>query len=368
MTQKRSRGDQRRSRAIKGKVEKIMNVDHIHSPPKDAPLTPAKKKRRLKNAALTDQNRLMLVLGDSLALVLALTLSGVSSLWLGDFIVGAEYDLNFRQSVFLRLFQFVLFSGFFLIWMNDRGHYDHRLPFWTEIKQIVVVFSMAAMFDGFLQYLMRAEFSRIWLIQNWAFAVVFVMMSRSIVKHIMQKQGSWSLNTIIVGTEFQAQAVIKAINAEKNLGYKITRIMAPWELALVDGSDYVKSLYSPYNAQFVLLAMDSPEVEKFGGIISSFIRQRLPFAFVPPTGGMPVLGLDPIYFFNHDLVLLTAQNNLAHPFAQMVKQRSSPHWVIALLFTAFLPVILLSHRRHERRRTDILSPSPHRPARSPSAA
>ena len=264
------------------------------------------------------RNHTALLLGDLAALALAFALAVVLSLLIEEELYHSISKATLGSEVGARFFQFLLLSGFVLIWHNERGHYDTRLPFWTETKQIMVALALAAILDGFLQYVMKVQVSRLCLIETWMLAFLAMMVGRYLVKRRLRRRGTWDLATVIVGAAADAAAAARMVKAERNLGYRVVATVNP--LMLNTTTDCTESLYRRYEADFVLVVPDTHDSAQCNGLIAALTRQTLPFALVPATAGIPVFGLKPVYMLSHDMVMLMGRSNLAHPFAQSFKR------------------------------------------------
>jgi len=308
--------------AFVGSSNRLPHVDH---PPTDA----------LSNHAA-------LLLGDLGALLLAFVLAGALTLLVDEAIFHKISASTANAEARARLFQFLLLSGFVLIWHNERGHYDTRLPFWTETKQIMIALVLAAMLDGFLQYMMKVQVSRACLLESWTLSFVFILVGRHLVRGALRRRGSWELATVIVGPRAEAAAAARMVKAERNLGYRVVATVDPASLGLGDSSHCVETLYRRFEADFVLVVPDAHDSVHCNGLIAALTRQSQPFALVPPTAGIPVFGLKPVYVLSHDMVMLIGRSNLAHPVAQTFKRAAdlAGAAVIVLLLLLLSPALL----------------------------
>ncbi|MEI8395945.1 MAG: undecaprenyl-phosphate galactose phosphotransferase WbaP [Rhodospirillaceae bacterium] len=283
----------------------------------------------------TLSNNAVLLLGDLAGLALAFLLAGILSLLIEEKIFHFVSTDTVAAEARARLFQFLLLSGFVLIWHNERGHYDTRLPFWTETKQIMIALTLAAVLDGFLQYIMKVQVSRGCLAETWVLAFVFLMAGRQLGKAWLRRRGTWDLATIIVGARADAAAAARMVKAERTLGYRVVATVDPADLSIADNADCRTELYRRFDADFVLVVPDAHDSVPCNNLIAVLTRQVLPFALVPATAGIPVFGLNPVYVLSHDLVMLMGRSNLAHPVAQTFKR------CIDLIGVAAIGLVLL---------------------------
>ncbi len=287
-------------------------------------------------------NHAALLLGDLAALALAFLIAGALSLLVEEEIFHKVSDYTVNAEARARLFQFLLLSGFVLIWHNERGHYDTRLPFWTESKQILIALSLAAVLDGFLQYIMKVQVSRVCLIETWALSFALVMLSRELVKRWLRARGSWELATVIVGSRADVAAAARMVKAERNMGYRVVATVDPSDLAISDAVDCAETLYRRFDADFVLVVPDAHDSVHCNALTAILTRQTMPFALVPATAGIPVFGLTPVYVLSHDMVMLMGRSNLAHPVAQGFKRCADLAGAAVIVLALLLAAPLLA--------------------------
>ena len=80
------------------------------------------------------------------------------------------------------------------------GHYSRRRQFWQELGDIAMVAAGALLFDLALLYLLKVNFSRLWVLTSWALVVPAVPLARLLVKKVALELGHWLQPTVIVGT------------------------------------------------------------------------------------------------------------------------------------------------------------------------
>jgi len=278
----------------------------------------------------------LLAAGDVLALLVAFALAGAIST-LGNGLFPDIIDPARRTQMILERFGAVsLFGLLLMLWFDQHGHYRHRVPFWTELKQITLAVMLAALVDSFVLYLLHDPFSRLWLILTWVFAGLFLLGGRKLAKALLDRAGLWQLPTVVVGSGEGIAEAIAALNSEPGLGYNVTGV--------IDLRGRPEQPLQPFYTQmrpgFVVVAGDPPDFARTQQVVRELQSLRLPFAIVPPLSGMSVLGLRAQYFFCHDVVLLIAPNNLANVPARAIK-RAFDLLVSSLLLLALSPFFLV---------------------------
>lgn len=268
------------------------------------------------------RNSTLLVLGDALAAVAAFAVSGFLGYWLSDLLEPGPPPLVDGDLVVRRIIHYAVFVAGLMLWLAVQGHYNRRIPFWTELKQIVLAVALAGLLDGFSQYAFKQQFSRVWLGTNWAMVALFLVMARHGVKAMLTALGTWQCPTLLVGSGPTARAAQDALASERHLGYVVVGSVALGGAAADDRSTTaaVWSAYRRFGARFVVVAPDAADIPRTEPVIADLTRRRVNFAVIPSIFGMSVLGLRSESFFSHDVVMLTGQNNLAEPLMRVMKR------------------------------------------------
>ena len=292
----------------------------------------------------------LLRLGDVLAALVAFALSGSIALFLSDALVEVPHAPLAADDLLRRLVQHSVFVAGLLMWFNVQGHYNRRNLFWTELKQILTAVLVAALLDGFFQYALKAQFSRLWLGLNWVTVGTLIVVSRLAIKESLMRLGVWQCPTILVGSGGTIEAARNALTAERLLGYEVVDVVDITMSRNADpatASRLIRHIYHRDGACFVVFAADAADVPRIDPIVTELHRQRIPFAVIPSIFGMSVLGLRSDYFFSHDVVLLTSQNNLAEPLTRACKRLfdvTVSFLLLVLLAPFFLVTTLLIKR------------------------
>ena len=84
------------------------------------------------------------------------------------------------------------------------------------------------LFDLALLYLLKVNFSRLWVLTSWALVVPAVPLARLLVKQAALELGHWLQPTVIVGTGPNAREIAAAYDARNNhLGYQVQAFLDP---------------------------------------------------------------------------------------------------------------------------------------------
>jgi len=276
------------------------------------------------------------VLSDAVALILGFAMAWVSSFVLSAVFLGKEFPFIFDGA---RVFEFCSIGFGVMFWLGVKGHYNRRKPFWMSVQQIIMAFGFAVIADGFYQFVSKQDFSRLWLLSGWVFALIFVVIFRSVVRRILRNNGKWQIRTLLVGSGIMAEEARSALKSEPDLGYDIVMQVENLPLLLAQTNQSWDTLCNRFNADYVVIALDGASLAKSDKYIAKLSRSGIPFSISPPMRHLPVLGMTPQYFFNHDVMLLTPVNNLEQPLPRFLK-RSLDIVVSGLALLALSPLFL----------------------------
>ncbi|MBC7102973.1 MAG: UDP-phosphate galactose phosphotransferase, partial [Parvibaculum sp.] len=81
--------------------------------------------------------------------------------------------------------------------------------------------ALVALVDGFLQYIVKDYFSRLWLLQAWIWALLFVPVARIAMRHVLKRYGSWTAPVLIIGSRENAAEAAQVLEDEPYLGYEV---------------------------------------------------------------------------------------------------------------------------------------------------
>ena len=207
-----------------------------------------------------------------------------------------------------------------MLWFQHKGYYRTRLNFWAEVKAVITTFFVAMMFDGFLQFAAKNDFSRLWLMAGWMVAGLAVLAFRALYRRHLRARGQWNVATLLVGHGNTATDTRLALESEPGLGYDIVaQIEHLPESYLLAGRSWER-LCAHYQAQYVIIALDGQELDQAMQPIAQLTREDVPFSISPPRRTLPIVDMAPQYFLNHDVKLLTYNSGLEQSLQRFVKR------------------------------------------------
>ena len=220
---------------------------------------------------------------------------------------------------------------------------------------IACVAAGRCLFDLALLYLLKVNFSRLWVLTSWALVVPAVPLARLLVKQVALELGHWLQPTVIVGTGPNAREIAAAYDARNNhLGYQVQAFLdpaaSPTAAAGGDASGRragdpgarprpaAKELPAWIGQPHVVVALELDEMLGREGLIESLSFYHGDIDVISPLKGLPINNTRVSHFFSRDILSLRIHNNLARPWPQLVKRAFD--LVAASLLLLFLAPLL----------------------------
>lgn len=308
-------------------------------------MTTAKVRTR---RTITRSEEWWLVFGDVLALILAWA-AALAVLWLikddewRTGLVGWWNGLGPQRLAIL-----ILFFGTTIVVFWSRGHYSKRRPFADEIIDIAKVLMVMVVLDAVLAYMTRWQFSRAWFATAWLIGFLTLPAARLAVKRSLISAGRWRRPAAILGSGRNAIEAAKALESEPLMGLEvIALLLPPGTSALsaeisIDGqnvpvhgpNDDVELALDALGYPHVIVALEAEELAPQQKLLEHLSARYPDLSIIPPIKGLPLYGMEITHFFSHEVLMLTARNNLARPFPRLVKR------IFDIFGSAFLLVAL----------------------------
>ncbi len=230
-----------------------------------------------------------------------------------------------------------ILSGLLLVFFA-RGHYTRRLPFWLELQQVLSASALSLLCNSFVEFAFKTDASRMVVLGTWIMFPAVSALFRFATRIGLAKVGLWQIRTVIVSDGEAARTAAEALESEQHLGYSVIRTVRPGDVSTRMDRPWTRLLQQS-RADLLILAPERDQTLDRARN-EALVRERVPFAVMPHTEGLPVSGFEQTYFFRHDLVLLSYRNNISQPLARAAKIALDLAGAAALvLFTA--PVFLL---------------------------
>ncbi len=207
-----------------------------------------------------------------------------------------------------------------LLWLESRGHYRQRLPFWEFTRHVLSVAGMGFVASGFLAFASHDNSSRLWTAFCWILFVFFSFLGRASVRHRQQRQGLWNIPAIVIGGGPTAKAALRTLEQDKHLGFEIVDQLPSFVLSEMHKTHAWKQILMMHDAQYIFLALEGSEIERYQKALRSLPRARVPCSIVPPWLGLPTSTMTSHHFLMQDVMLLHDTNRLLLPIPRMIKR------------------------------------------------
>ena len=230
----------------------------------------------------------------------------------------------------------VLMITFFAV----RGHYTSRIPIWTELRGILLGVLFASLCDGYIQGIVYGTPVKLEELTRWVVLVPSLLITRNFARKILDDLGLWRLRTLIIGDATAVVPTQAAFLSEPRLGYEVVASISLETAAIAHVHGRGARLLEQHGAEFAVIAIGGDMYGEAARIAEDLSRERVPFALVPATDGLPVSAFSSQYFFTHDVTLLIYGNNLARPISRLIKTLFDQ--LVALLLLLVLSPLFLA--------------------------
>ncbi|MBK6758492.1 MAG: undecaprenyl-phosphate galactose phosphotransferase WbaP [Moraxellaceae bacterium] len=249
----------------------------------------------------------------------------VSSWWMGE----GQY----RVQVFLLTLTLML-----VIFSNVKQHYSQRKPFWDELYDVLVIMLLLMVVDAAVMFLSKWQFSRIAFGVQWLSLFLLLPSFRLIIKTVLLRLGYWQIPVTLVGGGVNAKEAWLALKSESLMGYHLQELIMPPQATQVDMEGVSVLLWdaafkniSQHKNHHWVIALEANEYLELEQITRHVLLHYRHVLIVPPTRGLPLLGMEPLHAFSHEVLLLRSRNNLQNNFAQFLKRSFDIVFSIILL-------------------------------------
>jgi Undecaprenyl-phosphate galactose phosphotransferase WbaP len=245
----------------------------------------------------------LFLLGDALCLLLAFTLATHLTDWVRTTFMAASPGSFYDDFLPQRTLQLYLLGSGLCLWFALKGHYRARHPFATEAQHLLLGVGVAALIDGYLQFALKVQPSRIWLSTTWLFAGGLLVLARVAMKHALFRLGPWRCPTVLVGSPTALEEVARLLGHDPYVGQVITR-----HLPVGQGVDLERELAALVQngaCRYVLIAFDEHAVratQEAARLVDE--RFHIPHGIIPALREVSIKEMELHKFFGHDLIVL----------------------------------------------------------------
>jgi len=288
-----------------------------------------------------------LLAGDLLALVLSVLLAFGARYFLGKFLPEIPY-LSPRQALLIlkKFWWLFLIVPFCLGYLRT---YDRRLPFWEETREVIKALILSFIIIYALLAMKKSvnEISRLLLGLSFCFSCIIVPCFRYFTKKTLFSFRAFRRKALILGAGEGAAELIRALSAEKYLGYEVIGLLDDDPVKhgrFVEG----KKVYGKIkqigkfirflNVESVFIAVPSFTSKQLSELFASVQGMVKEVCIVPEFKNFGMLNAETHTLFHEKLFLIKVRNNLKSPLNQFIK-RSFDLGLSFILLPFLLPVM-----------------------------
>jgi undecaprenyl-phosphate galactose phosphotransferase len=250
------------------------------------------------------------------------------------FALGGLINLSYRNWDLERSLILALLVAACLAAFHQLGHYSRRRPFWQEVGDIVVIGLVALVADAALLYLLKVNFSRVWVVTSWAGIIAALPLVRMLAKRVSSRLGHWRQPTVVVGTGRTALEAAEALAGDNHLGYEIIAFIdpsghsdGPAQIEL-DGREVpiepiaasAQALPAWLGQPHVVVALELDQMAGREAFIENLSLRHGDLDIITPLRGLPINRARVTHFVSQDVLSLRIYNNLARPWSQALKR------------------------------------------------
>ena len=193
--------------------------------------------------------------------------------------------------------------------------YEHRLPFWAECRNIVAATLAALVLASAVAFLVGLSLPRIPLVGTACLFPLSALALRRLARSGLDAVGLWRVPVLVMGDGHWAEEAASGIESQLELGFDVVACVPPPGPS--SGLPNWSRLMRQHRARLLILAT-SVDSRLPAGLVPSVVRDRIPFAVLPQTDGLPDAGMHAVPL-RSDVVMLSYRNNLDRPLARAAK-------------------------------------------------
>jgi Undecaprenyl-phosphate galactose phosphotransferase WbaP len=235
----------------------------------------------------------------------------------------------------------LLVLALLLAYFAVRGHYTLRLPFWLELKGLVLGSLLAFLADGLTRVSVFGVSYGLESGLRWLLMIPAFILTRHAAKTLLARCGFWTLRTMLIGERSALIDARTVLNSERGLGYEMIATTTLDETAGWTETGLGAAIWSS-GCEFVVFVVGAGELQSERSVISALDRLGVPYALMPALSSnlFPTARFRSQHFFTPGAVMLIRENQLAR-FASRSLKTALDSIAACLLVVLFSPVFLI---------------------------
>ncbi len=293
---------------------------------------------------------LSLFFSDVVALSLAYFVSWITFLVINSYfsVQIDKLDLRsynyFSDYAFISLYPIIL-SLFFL-----KGHYTQRVPWWSQVRYLFLLCVVAFGADCLFRFGLRLSLLSLLVTISWVYSFVFILTGRQIVYRLLNRQGVWQVNAVVIGSVSTVTDILYALHADNYTGYNIQSIFLRDRTNKEFKIDSVPSKYKNIKICrddmgyidfikenldcFFIVCLDTFRGEERDELIKELTDMNILYSVIPPTSSISLSEMKPQNFFGSDVMMLHSKNNIFSLLGGFLKRTMD-------VFLSFIALVLI---------------------------
>jgi undecaprenyl-phosphate galactose phosphotransferase len=204
------------------------------------------------------------------------------------------------------------FAAGMIGYFSTHAHYEQRLPFWTETRDVAAATLATLVMAAAAAYFLNLPIPKEGLLAVFGALPLALVGLRRVARHGLTSAGLWRIPVVVVGAGGWAEQAERTLHDHAGLGYDVVgRETVP------DHGRSWNELLRSHCARMLILAHDT-ESRLPTGLIAALVRERVPYALLPQMDGLPVVGSRQTYL-GRETVMVSYRNNLRKPVARAMK-------------------------------------------------
>ena len=290
--------------------------------------------------SILEKSGRLLLISDCIALLVAFVLGGLTAWALNSEVLGETFQQAINNDTLSQMGMFASLGAAAILWLDTKGHYRQRLPYWEIVGNIVTAAFIGFIMGGFVQFAAKTLYSRLWLGFSWAYFAVFIFAGRMLVRRMLDKRGAWKVPSLVIGNGKTAVAAMEALARETHMGFNVTHQIAPDAFAQFNSPRAWERLMMVTGIGHIFLALEGSELDEHNEVLKGLVRERVPYSIIPPWLGLPSSTLSPHHFMMQDVLMLHNTNKLTLPLPRFLK-RSFDIVVAGFVLTLLSPLLVI---------------------------
>lgn len=226
----------------------------------------------------------------------------------------------------------------------------HRLPYWKQTYILSRSISYATLIIVLFIYLghIGGGISRIYIFLTWLLSLFGILLSRYILRSIMQRYDLFHIPVLFIGAGKTAELVIRSFLTEGLYQYKIIGFIDDHpkstklarQYPILGGIKDINKILTRTNVQTIVITVPGLDRSKLLDLINDVQLKVRNVIFVPDLIGVAVGNIAVDGLFNEKTLMLRIQNNLSKSCNQYCK-RLFDLTVSLIGILALIPVYLV---------------------------